>query len=147
MFTNAHGWPVVKHLVDTHFAHMPFIDIQDSQKRSVDRAMSPNVGPTSSGDEVEDQTKTPELETDKDTDDLPDVSGLNVSDPLQNHGHRSDAFSGENESQRTMSPTEQGNSVSRQDSARWTDREVDEDDCESGFEEEVNSGFRWARQI
>ncbi|KAJ6098086.1 hypothetical protein N7499_002460 [Penicillium canescens] len=147
MFTNAHGWPVVKHLVDTHFAHMPVIDIQDSQKRSVDRAMSPNVGPTSSGDEVEDQTKTPELETDKDTDDLPDVSGLNVSDPLRNHGHRSDAFSGENESQRTMSPTEQGNSVSRQDSARWTDREVDEDDCESGFEEEVNSGFRWSRQM
>jgi hypothetical protein len=147
MFTNAHGWPVVKHLVDTHFAHMPVIDIQDSQKRSVDRAMSPNVGPTSSGDEVEDQTKTPELETDKDTDDLPDVSGLNVSDPLRNHGHRSDAFSGENESQRTMSPTEQGSSVSRLDSARWTDREVDEDDCESGFEEEVNSGFRWSRQM
>jgi hypothetical protein len=147
MFTNAHGWPVVKHLVDTHFAHTPVIDIQDSQMRSVDRARSPNVGPTSSGDEVEDQTKTPELDTDRDTEDLPDVSGLNVSDPLQNDYHQGDTFSNENGSQRTMSPTERGNCVSRQDSARWTDREVDEDDCESGFEEEVNSGFRWSRQM
>lgn len=149
MFTNAYGWPVVKHLVDTHFGHTPTVDVEDSQKQNVDRAKSPNVGPTSSGDEIEGQSDPAQPQiTRRDTDILSSVSGLYVSEDLADYG-RSDTFPAEHESHRTLSASERGNysEVSRQDSARWTDREIDEDDdCDSGLEES-NAGFRWSRQI
>jgi hypothetical protein len=147
MFTNAYGWPVVKHLVDTHFGHTPMVDIEDSLKQNVDRAKSPNVGPTSSGDEVEGQSDSAQPQiTRRDTDILPSVSGLYLSEDLADYD-RSDMFAAEHESHRTLSASERGthSEVSRQDSARWTDREIDEDnDCESGLEEN-HSGFRWSR--
>jgi hypothetical protein len=148
MFTNAYGWPVVKHLVDTHFGHTPIVDVEDSLKQNVDRAKSPNLGPTSSGDEVEGQSDpAPPPITRNDPDILSSVSGLRVSDDLADD--RSDTFAAEHESHRTLSASERGNysEVSRQDSARWTDREIDEDDdCESGLEDS-NAGFRWSRQM
>lgn len=148
MFTNAYGWPVVKHLVDTHFGHAPLVDVEDSMKQNVDRAKSPNVGPTSSGDEVEGQSDSepapPRLNR-QDTDILASVSGLYVTEDESIDG---DIRSAETGSIRTLGASERGHypEVSRQDSARWTDREIDEDDdCDSGLEDS-NVGFRWSRQ-
>ncbi|CAG8392911.1 unnamed protein product [Penicillium salamii] len=144
MFTNAYGWPVVKHLVDTHFGHAPLVDVDDSMKQNVDRAKSPGVGPTSSGDEVEGQSGSepgPQLIR-SNTDILSSVSGLYVSEDVSDDG-----ASAGMDSPRTLSASERGqySEVSRQDSARWTDREIDEDDdCESGLEDS-NVGFRWSR--
>lgn len=137
MFTNAYGWPVVKHLVDTHFGHTPAAETDDALKQNVERARSPNVGPTSSGDEVEGQSDSVNPGSVRDTGDLPNVSDLHVSDDLSSGP--SDAFLAEDESHMSTSDR---NLVSRQDSARWTDREVVEDDSDSGFEVETNAGFR-----
>ncbi|KAJ5337104.1 uncharacterized protein N7506_005126 [Penicillium brevicompactum] len=148
MFTNAYGWPVVKHLVDTHFGHAPLVEVEDSMKQNVDRAKSPGVGPTSSGDEVEGQSDSepvPPRMTRADTDILSSVSGLYVT---EDQSYTRDAGSPDNDSLRTLSASERGHypEVSRQDSARWTDREIDEDDdCDSGLEDS-NAGFRWSRK-
>ncbi|KAJ6111585.1 hypothetical protein N7523_007646 [Penicillium sp. IBT 18751x] len=147
MFTNAYGWPVVKHLVDTHFGHSPTVQVDDTLKQNVDRAKPPNVGPTSSGDEVEGQS------------DVGDRSAANsdctMSAPSQDPDafqprERADTFPADNESHKTASSLErsQYTGVSRQDSARWTDRQVDEDDdCESGLDEEDEVGFRRSPQL
>ncbi|KAJ5667919.1 uncharacterized protein N7477_006489 [Penicillium maclennaniae] len=133
MFTNAYGWPVVKHLVDTHFGHSPTVQVDDTLKQNVDRAKSPNVGPTSSGDEVEGQS------------DVGDRSAANSHCTMSVPSQDPDTFPADNESHETASSLErsQYTGVSRQDSARWTDRQVDEDDdCESGLDEEDEVGFR-----
>ena len=147
MFTNAYGWPVVKHLVDTHFGHSPTVQVDDALKQSVDRAKSPNVGPTSSGDEVEGQSDVGERDVgERDAANSHYTMPVHSQDPdaLQAR-ERADSFPAENESHETASSLErsQYTGVSRQDSARWTDRQVDEDDdCESGLEEEDEVGFR-----
>ncbi|KAF7713550.1 Uncharacterized protein PECH_000570 [Penicillium ucsense] len=56
MFTNAYGWPVVKHLVDTHFGPSSQVEVDDTLKSHEERAKALNVGPTSSGEEVEGQS-------------------------------------------------------------------------------------------
>lgn len=120
MFTNAHGWPVVKHLVDTHFGSISTTEIADSLKQNVERAKSPNIRPTSSGDEI-------------------DLSATNtdggVGHAAITHG-RSETF-----------PMETGldySQVSRQNSARWSDREIE--DVEDDDFEEDDAGFRWSRR-
>jgi len=141
MFTNAYGWPVVKHLVDTHFGDSPTVDVDDTLKGSVERAKSPTVGPTSSGDEVEGASDAVERDAAKSRCTLPIHS--HGPDMSQSHG-RFDSMPAENESHKTASTHErsQYTDVSRQDSARWTDRQVDEDDeCESGLDEEDEVGF------
>ncbi|KAJ5692051.1 hypothetical protein N7462_001474 [Penicillium macrosclerotiorum] len=135
MFTNAYGWPVVKHLVDTHFGHSPSVEIDDTLKCSAERAKPPNVAPTSSGDEVEGQSD----------------GSASPAHSWVDRGHslplpQPDPFPAEHESHKTSSTHERAysNEVSRQDSARWTDRQIDEDDdCESGLEEDA-AGFRWS---
>lgn len=141
MFTNAYGWPVVKHLVDTHFSHTPIVDVDDSLKQNVDRAKSPNVGPTSSGDEVEGQSDDVQQPPAREADTVPDVSGLKISEDMSSS--QANTFPAEYESPRSTSDR---NCVSRQDSARWTDREIDEDDSGSGFEEGATTDFRWPVQ-
>lgn len=142
MFTNAYGWPVVKHLVDTHFGHSLTVQVDDTLKQSVDRAKSPNVGPTSSGDEVEGQSDIGERDAANSHCTMP----VHSQDPDAFQAReRADTYPAENESHKTTSSLErsQYTGVSRQDSARWTDRQVDEDDdCESGLDEEDEVGFR-----
>lgn len=151
MFTNAYGWPVVKHLVDTHFGHSPAATIDDTLKQSAERAKSPGVGPTSSGDEVETQSdprrQSPAVNTCLEPDRLP---GISSPSPLgvDSEAHpQTDSCPTEDESLEKTSHSRPSSQleVSRQDSARWTDRQVDEDDgCESGLDEADDAGFRWS---
>ncbi|KGO76681.1 ATP-NAD kinase, PpnK-type [Penicillium italicum] len=134
MFTNAYGWPVVKHLVDTHFGHTPTAETDDSLKQNVEMAKSPDVGPTSSGDEVEGQSDSVDPNSVKDTDNLPNVSDLHVSEDLSSGAK--DTLPAEDESHTSTSDK---HLTSRQDSARWTDCEVVEGDSESGLEVETNA--------
>lgn len=164
MFTNAYGWPVVKHLVDTHFGP-DSISEDDTLNRDSDRAKSPNVGPTSSGDEVEGQcdgserchagttagadagagagtgADTPRAETET-------TQGCKNKDDLTPTCERCEAFpeTFDGESHKTASTHARSHTdVSRQDSARWTDRQVDEDNgCESGLDDDDDAGYRWS---
>ncbi|ODM17121.1 hypothetical protein SI65_07520 [Aspergillus cristatus] len=59
MFTNAYGWPVVKHLVDTHFAYTSAAQSNDVFEGDMDRAKPPTIKTTHSGNEVQGQTDRP----------------------------------------------------------------------------------------
>ncbi|KAJ5151780.1 hypothetical protein N7492_010075 [Penicillium capsulatum] len=135
MFTNAYGWPVVKHLVDTHFGHSPTATMHDTLKQSSEMAKSPGIGPTSSGDEVESQSQPRRQSSDVQCPAHPEADQGIPLCPAENEPHEKPTQS------RPSSHLE----VSRQDSARWTDRQVDEDDgCESGLDETDDAGFRWS---
>lgn len=55
MFANAHGWPVIKHLVDTHFADTVAALTADSKEQNVERARPMSENANAAGDEVEGQ--------------------------------------------------------------------------------------------
>ena len=59
MFTNAYGWPVVKHLVDTHFGHTSAAQSYDISGAGEERAKSPMAETTRSGNEIKGQTDPP----------------------------------------------------------------------------------------
>lgn len=64
MFANAYGWPVVKHLVDTHFAHTFAAKSADADEAREERAEGERAKPldqpaTETGEEVVGQTRTP----------------------------------------------------------------------------------------
>ncbi|KAE8348709.1 putative serine esterase-domain-containing protein [Aspergillus coremiiformis] len=58
MFTNAYGWPVVKHLVDTHFGYTSAAQSKDDSSKGVEKAKSPTT-PTSGLGEVQGQNEPP----------------------------------------------------------------------------------------
>ena len=52
-FANAYGWPVVKHLCDTHFSDAEVSRYKDEQQVSTERAKSATEAPTGTGREVD----------------------------------------------------------------------------------------------
>lgn len=52
MFANAHGWPVVKHLVDAHFSDSEAARMRDDEEPNVERAFEAHVAPDADGREV-----------------------------------------------------------------------------------------------
>lgn len=56
MFTNAYGWPVVKHLVDTHFGPASTTQTDDAMETVVEKADSLNIGMVKSPGDIVDQT-------------------------------------------------------------------------------------------
>ncbi|RMZ88405.1 hypothetical protein DV736_g4358, partial [Chaetothyriales sp. CBS 134916] len=59
MFANAYGWPVVKHMCDTHFAYTAAAQTRDEDERNVERAEPAEraVGPE--GEQVQGQIDAP----------------------------------------------------------------------------------------
>ncbi|RMZ75059.1 hypothetical protein DV738_g5660, partial [Chaetothyriales sp. CBS 135597] len=59
MFANAYGWPVVKHMCDTHFAYTAAAQTRDEDERGIERAdpAESAVGPE--GEQVRGQLDTP----------------------------------------------------------------------------------------
>jgi hypothetical protein len=51
-FANAYGWPVVKHLVDTHFSDQAVANRRDEDEGTQERAKSSSERPNDSGDEI-----------------------------------------------------------------------------------------------
>ncbi|KAJ6153767.1 hypothetical protein N7470_006726 [Penicillium chermesinum] len=145
MFTNAYGWPVVKHLVDTHFGHTPAVETDDTQQLAFERAKSPGIGPTSSGDEIEGQCTPTEEHSSRPTSHMD--YAVNPSQDSTQASSRSETFPIEEEPHETTSTNgrSQHTDDSIQDSARWTDRQVDEDnDSESDFDDANVRDIRWA---
>ena len=54
MFANAYGWPVVKHLCDTHFSDAAVASTRDEDEGSEERAKSENEAPGEGGSETKD---------------------------------------------------------------------------------------------
>lgn len=55
MFANAYGWPVIKHLCDTHFADTYSAQTRDEQEPALDRAKAIDVPVTDDGEHVKGQ--------------------------------------------------------------------------------------------
>jgi hypothetical protein len=59
MFSNAYGWPVIKHLCDTHFAYTAAAMMSDAEEKNEERAKPMNVGAGKEGEEVTGQADLP----------------------------------------------------------------------------------------
>ena len=128
MFSNAYGWPVVKHLVDTHFADNFAANTADSQEPNDERAkpMEENVGPQ--GEELQMQSKLAEVKrTDSEVreakDHVPGLTSLEESSMSSNTGRPR---------------------LTYHDSAQWDDKFFEGTDDESDFED---AGFRRSLEI
>lgn len=60
MFANAYGWPVVKHMCDTHFAYTAAAETRDEDEAPIERAKAQDVGAGKKGEEVRQQTQKPD---------------------------------------------------------------------------------------
>jgi len=58
MFANAYGWPVIKHLCDTHFADTYSATTRDEHEPAIDRAKGINVPVKEDGERVKGQEDT-----------------------------------------------------------------------------------------
>jgi hypothetical protein len=55
MFANAYGWPVIKHLCDTHFADTYAANVRDEREPAIDRAKGVDVPVKEDGEHVKGQ--------------------------------------------------------------------------------------------
>lgn len=144
MFANAYGWPVVKHLVDTHFGYTIAAQTDDVLEPSVERARPVNETVSNSGEEVEGQTDAPPPMSVAAIEQTGSVGGSGSSCPsdvkygsLSEHGQQPATLPGPTIGQSVAyDGTSDLLSFSRQDSARWSDRYFGEGDNESGSEAE-----------
>ena len=123
MFANAYGWPVVKHLVDTHFADTYSATTADANVANEERAkpMLDSVG--EHGEEVRGQLQKRLSATD--------------SERLEREDHVSDMKSPK---ETTLHTTVRRPTISRMDSAQWDDRffATDEEDDDDGEVEDMD---------
>ena len=169
MFANAYGWPVVKHVCDTHFAYTTATETPDSEESNVDRAKSGNEAAGMDGEEVRGQTDLPtEPRSQKETlqrarslspnqdneadDELPDkMPKLKLEPPTRTDSEMREAADEVNEivSPATaalsssysskMSGRPPSRGVSRSDSARWSDRFFEGSEDDSDDDEIVKT--------
>lgn len=163
-FANAYGWPVIKHVVDTHFGHSYAAQTADALESGVERADPFNSSRTALGNNEGKEIQkgasatndtscgTPATRSgdcnDETEDQVPEMtfsqSSLGLGRPATNADNS--ATGGDADVRRTTTTAERSSSrpsslkskISRQDSARWTDRYFDEDgdDDDDGEEEE-----------
>lgn len=135
MFSNAYGWPVVKHVVDTHFGYTYAANTDDDLEPNTENAKPLGIGATDTGEEVIGQTISPP----------PTLQQPFTKSATYDHAlDRSDQHFGIDGAQSYHdSPTSadrrsQKSSASKSESAQWTDRYFSdgESDSESGDEQE-----------
>lgn len=127
MFSNAYGWPVVKHLVDTHFADSWTAATADSKESNQERAKPMEEGVGLHGEEVQMPSEPRFTRTDSEVREAKDhVPGLTL---VENN---------------SMSRTTGRPWLTHQDSAQWDDRFLDETDDDSEF---GDVGFRRSLEI
>ncbi|KAJ9629266.1 hypothetical protein H2204_008906 [Knufia peltigerae] len=79
MFANAYGWPVVKHMCDTHFAYTAAAQTRDEDEPNSERAKASDAKAVGvEGEEVRGQTDQPADETEED-------DGAAAKSPIRAH--------------------------------------------------------------
>ena len=128
MFSNAYGWPVVQHLVDTHFADSWTACTADSKEPNHERAKPLEEGAGLYGEEVQMHPEPTEFKrTDSEVREAKDhVSSLTSLDTM------------------SMSSTTGRPRLAHHDSAQWDDRFLEESEDDSEFED---AGFRRSFEI
>lgn len=150
MFTNAYGWPVVKHLVDTHFGHTSAAQSTDFWGTGVERAKSPMTKTTRSGNEVTGQTDPPaqKASIDGKQENLPEGAGCkrDIDLPRSDLQTRPDTNEPSDHIQTSTKPSSGKESHAEtpglQDSVRQNDPNLANDD-----EHGDNEGVRGQQQL
>lgn len=123
MFANAYGWPVIKHLVDTHFADTYAATTADVNEPNKERAKPPTEAVGEHGEEVRAEapweTKRSDSERYEAKDSISELT--NVED-------------------HSMSSSVNRPIISRQDSAQWDDSMFDVTDDDDELDEPGNTG-------
>ncbi|KAI9832730.1 MAG: hypothetical protein M1826_001289 [Phylliscum demangeonii] len=131
MFANAYGWPVVKHLVDTHFGDSDVAQARDDDEPSADRAKRMEDGVGEDGEEVVSRGDAEPGAESGDT-----VGALRPGSGLQGSGIGGGGGSGSGSSSRR--PTL---SSSRQDSVQWSERDFHVTDDDDDDDDDVSDGL------
>ena len=123
MFANAYGWPVIKHLVDTHFADTYAATTADVDEPNKERAKAPTEAVGEHGEEVRADAPGEMKRTDSERYEAKDsISELtNIED-------------------RSMNSSIHRPNISRQDSAQWDDTLFDVTDDEDELDQPGNTG-------
>ncbi|KAK7530615.1 putative serine esterase-domain-containing protein [Phyllosticta citribraziliensis] len=155
MFANAYGWPVVKHLCDTHFADTYTAHTRDERESNRDRAQGVKPGVTAKGEEVKDQSSKDQpavspTELREAADELAPLRPLPVRTGSDS-GTGSGTSSANGSPPRTETQAEAQQRIRREVSTVWddsyfegTEDDTDEDDSLSSGNEGTNN--RWSLQ-
>jgi hypothetical protein len=137
MFANAYGWPVVKHLCDTHFSDLAVANTRDDNERSEERAKESNEAPDDDGGEMKNHEKTPgESSSDKHTD-SDSVEAKDKVPPLR-PGSLGPALAGKE----LRKPA-----YERRESEAWSDRDWADSEVDSEDEDPKKSNWNWTEAI
>ncbi len=160
-FANAYGWPVVKHLVDTHFSDQAVANRRDENEGDQERAKSSDEPPNESGDEIKD------LERGRGDNHGPDneheairrlrCSDRSISEELESQDQVPALASARAGSlARAMHGAQRPQLKERQDSAQWSDGDFMDSEGDSDAEDAVptpppkppsGSGWNWTGAI
>ncbi|KKZ61091.1 hypothetical protein EMCG_04287 [[Emmonsia] crescens] len=159
MFANAYGWPVIKHLVDTHFANTITANTADELESGAERAVLTSRAPSESGREVLGQADSPgqpstptAQKTAHESQQQPESSEAKdqlhpMSSPITQSRiipDTSASTTNTNDPYRPPSSVSRMSSsrskISHPDSSRWTDRYFDDEDGE-GYDSQEEAHF------
>lgn len=116
MFSNAYGWPVVKHLVDNHFGNTYSARTEDALESNRERAKPLDVKVTDSGEETYGQSNTSPQQQQ-----LPFRHYATLPPEIEGQEHSSEASEDYGTATRLADIGRQSSRKST-DSAKWTDR-------------------------
>jgi hypothetical protein len=158
MFANAYGWPVVKHLCDTHFSDSAAANTRDEDEGNEERAKDENEAPNKDGGETNDanvHSHQPEQKilshydrTDSEAQEAKDHVPALISSPKPSSLGK--ALAGNNitvpgGARRPQYEREQsGTEWSDRD---WADSEIDSEDEERNSGEAKKAGWNWTEAI
>ncbi|KAH9223191.1 putative serine esterase-domain-containing protein [Leptodontidium sp. 2 PMI_412] len=155
MFANAYGWPVVKHLCDTHFADSEAAQTRDEDESNAERAKGEHERPSKDGGETNDlphqsSNSTPKQLSESDRTDSERREATDALPPLitsAKSGSLAKALSGASLTVPVPTPTSRKSSSGYESDTAWSERdwadsEFDSDDPEALAEKEKEKGKR-----
>lgn len=159
-FANAYGWPVVKHLVDTHFSDQAVANRRDEDEGTQGRAKSSNEKPNQSGDEIKnsERGKDDNHASDDESEGIRRLrrSDRSNSEELESTDHVPALASAKLGSfVQVMHTTQRPSMKERQDSAQWSDDDFMDSEGDSDTEPDHSpppkptsgSGWNWTEAI
>lgn len=153
MFANAYGWPVVKHLCDTHFSDDAIARRKDEDTGGKERAKAAGEAPGSEGQEVNSSVDQGNVEK---KDEIPEHITLHDRTDSEAREDRDSvpALATSNSSLKPRPGPLNGAAWSKKahdgyESAGWSDRDwIDSaDDSEEDENKPANSGWNWTEKI
>jgi hypothetical protein len=148
MFANAYGWPVVKHLCDTHFSDAAVATTRDDEEGNEERAKASNEGPDADGDEMKDHGRGPVKMTSvrdrADSENREANDSVPALQPAPKPGSLGLALAGHGISIRKYSYS-RANDESEWSERDWADSEIDSEEEEQA--EVKTGGWDWTEAI